>query len=353
MYAHANLRNTAVLTSIAVLIGAIAAVFASTASSAPAAPKVLLESAVAFDAKASTITLPLVRGRSASGGAIWYVVTDSSDRADARRRGINFAPRLRNALGTKAVQRGRLTEGAIAFPGTVNFRPKAVVEPGEDGFPPAKVKPGALGDARYSPLLTTGNGIVLNASHVANATGTSDSVVSIDRKRGRVTLRTLTGFFAGQTVHYLRTDASVDIVSALENSTLAKNLDAAPGLGSNAASSARSAIIPIVNGPRGKSNRQRQGLQSAVLGEGSPLNITQSLPGAPGYSPIWDVHPAVWSEEAVSSGDRKRLTSSAQIAAEVRAGRLTSGGTGPANASLGGLKAANFISNCPTVAIGA
>ncbi len=153
-------------------------------------------------------------------------------------------------------------------------------------------------------------------------------------------------------MHYLRTDASVDVVSALEDSTLAKNLDAAPGLGSNAASSARSAIIPIVNGPRGKSNRHRQGLQSAVLGEGSPLNITQSLPGALDYSPIWDVHPAVWSEEAVSSGDRKRLTSSAQIAAEVRAGRLASGGTGPANPPLGGLKAANFISNCPTVAIG-
>jgi len=150
----------------------------------------------------------------------------------------------------------------------------------------------------------------------------------------------------------LRTDASVDVVSALEDSTLAKNLDAAPGLGSNATSSARSAIVPIVNGPRGKSNRQRQGLQSAVLGEGSPLNITQSLPGARDYSPIWDVHPAAWSKEAVSSGHRKRLTSSAQIAAAVRAGRLTSGGTGPANPSLGGLRAANFISNCPTVAIG-
>ena len=89
-----------------------------------------------------------------------------------------------------------------------------------------------------------------------------------------------------------------------------------------------------------------------MLGEGSALNITQSLPGARDYSPIWDVHPAVWSEGAVSSGARKRLTSSARIAAEVRAGRLTSGGTGPANTSLGGLKAANFISNCPTVAIG-
>jgi len=150
MNAHVNVRNTAVLTSIAALIGAIAAVFASAASSAPAAPaasKVLLKSALAFDAKASTITLPLLRGRSASGRAIWYVVTDSSDRADARRRGINFAPKLRNALGTKAVQRGRLAGGAVAFAGTVNFRPKTVVEPGEDGFPPAKVKPGALGDA--------------------------------------------------------------------------------------------------------------------------------------------------------------------------------------------------------------
>ena len=67
---------------------------------------------------------------------------------------------------------------------------------------------------------------------------------------------------------------------------------------------------------------------------------------------MWDVHPAVWSEEATASGARKRLTSAGQIAAEVRAGRLTSGGTGPANASLGGLKAAGFISNCPTVAIG-
>ncbi len=190
---------------------------------------------------------------------------------------------------------------------------------------------------------------MLNASHVANATGMSDSVVSIDRQRGRVTLRTLTGFFAGQTVHYLRTDSSVDVVSALEDSTLAKNLDAAPGLGSNATSSARSAIV---NGPRGKSNRQRQGLQSAVLGEGSPLNITQSFPGARDYSPIWDVHPAVWSKEAVSSGHQKRLTPSAQIAVAVRAGRLTSGGTGPANPSLGGLRAASFISNCPTVAIG-
>ncbi len=337
----------AALAAAIATIGAATTLGATAAPGAPAKPRLLLKSAFALDAKAGTVTLPAFRGRSTAGD-VWYVVTESSDRADARRRGVAWAPKLRNALGTKAVQRATSQDGGLRFAGTVNFRPKTVVVPGDEGFPPAKVAPGAIGDARYSPLVTTGNRIVLNASQVANDTGRSDGVVSLDRKRGRVTLKTLTGFFNGQTVHYLRTDASVDVVAALEGSILAKNLDAAPGAGSNAAKSARSAIVPIVNGPRGKSNPQRQGLQSAVLGEGSPLNITQSLPGSADYSPIWDVHPAVWAELATA----KRLTSTAQVAAEVRAGRLGSGGSGPENGSLGGLKAAPFISNCPTVAIG-
>ncbi len=325
----------------------LAALAAGAAESKQDAPRLLLKSAVALNAKAGTVTLPLFKG-SASGRDVWYVVTESSNRADARTRGVTWSPRLANALGTKAVQTARLQGSTLAFAGTVNFRPKTVVVPGDEGFPPTSVKPGAIGDARYSPLVTTGNGTVLNATHVANASGRSDSVTAIDTARRRVTLKLLNGFFAGQMVHYLRTDASVDVVAALEGSTLAKNLDAAPGAGSNSARSARSAIIPIVNGPRGKSNPQRQGLQSAVLGEGSPLNITQSLPGSRDYSPIWDVHPAVWSESATP----RRLTSAAQVAAEVRAGQLTSGGMGPANPSLGGLKAAPFISNCPTVAVG-
>jgi len=334
----------AALVAVAAALGATAAESASTEA---AAPKLLLKSATKLDTKAGTVTLPAFRGKS-SRGDVWYVVTESSNRADAARRGVIFAPKLRNALGTKAVEKATLSGGTLRFAGTVNFTPKTVVVPGPEGFPPAKVVPGAVGDARYSPLVSTGNGIVLNASHVANASGRGDSVVSLDRKKQLVTLKTLTGFFAGKTVHYLRTDASVDVIAALEGSTLAKNLDAAPGVGSNGPKSARSAIIPIINGPRGKTNAQRQGMQSAVLGEGSPLNITQSLPGSAAYSPIWDVHPAVWSESALP----KRLTSSAQVVAAVKAGQLRSGGGGPANASLGGLKAAPFISNCPTVAIG-
>ncbi len=44
----------------------------------------------------------------------------------------------------------------------------------------------------------------------------------------------------------------------------------APRAGSDDPSlSAREAIIPIVNGPRGAGDSQRQGLQSAVAGEGA------------------------------------------------------------------------------------
>lgn len=324
----------------------VAGLAASAASPASHGARLLVRSASALDAKAQTVKLPLFKGRTPAGQAIWYVVTESSDRADAQRRGVNYAPRLANALGTKAVQKARLAGGEVVFPGTVDFSPKDVVVPSKDGFPPLKAEPGAVGDAAYSPLITTGGKIVLNASQIKNGSGQSDTVVSIDGKT--VTLRLLRGYFSGSSVLYLHLDASVGVVAALEASTFAPNLNAAPGLGSDASTSARSAIVPIVNGPRGKGNRQRQGLQSAVLGEGDPLNITQSLPGGAGYSPLWDVAPTVWS----SSAKPRLLKSTAEVAAAVKAGDLVSGAKGPKNASLGGLEAAGFISNCPTIAIG-
>ncbi len=82
------------------------------------------------------------------------------------------------------------------------------------------------------------------------------------------------------------------LAAAIEGSTRAPNLNAAPGLGSNdPGTSARSAIIPIVNGALGVNNPARQGLQSALLGEGDPLNVTQEEPvfedGVVLYSPLW------------------------------------------------------------------
>ncbi|MBI2683993.1 MAG: hypothetical protein HYX33_01150 [Actinobacteria bacterium] len=331
------------------VVGVIAsAVLAANVSAAPKVTTTL--SSARVNAAAGTASFPLFEGTS-GGKAVFYVVTDSSNRADAKRRGVNWAPRLARALGTKAVQNVTLNGDRIDFPGTVDFSPPGKVVPGPTGFPPKTAEPGAVGDANYSPFVTTGDGIVLNATQVANDSGQSGSVVSITPDKTRVTLRALTGFFLGKRVLYLRTDASVPVVAALEASTYAPNLNAVPGLGSNAARSGRSAIIPVVNGIRGKKNPRRQGLQSAVFGEGSPLNITQSFPNAPDYSPAWDVTPVVWTNAAIKAGKRTILTSSSAIAARARAGELTSAGAGPANGSLGGIKALGGISNCTTIAI--
>jgi hypothetical protein len=317
------------------LIGLALAGIAAVPALATAAPKVTVTlSSGTVDVARDTLTLPLLAGRTADGRTTYYVVTDSSSAADAARRGVNYAPRLRNALGTKAVQ--MVTSGAggtLTFPGTVDFSPAGKVVPGPTGFPPATAVPGANGDAAYSPLVATGNGVVLNAPQVANDTGQGGSVVSISPDHRRVTLRLLDGYFDGRRVLYTRLDASVTVVSALEASTYAPNLNALPGVGSNAASSARSAIIPVVNGARGKHN------------------MTQSFPGAADYSPMWDVTPVVWTKTAIAAGRRHRITSAGQVEMLARGGELTSLGTGPANASVAGIRALGGVSTCTTVAI--
>lgn len=331
-------------------------------------PDLFISSAIQFDRASGNITLPLCRGQH-NGETVWYVVTESSDQEHAEELGVNFAPKLANALGTAAVQEadlldertGRLpaspsltSPGVILdFEGTVDFSPERVVVPGEDGFPPAEFQPGAVGDAAYSPLVTTGDGIVLNASQVANESGVHDAVVSIDYERRQVTLDQFRGFYEFEEVFYLHMESSIELVAAIEGSTFAPNLNAAPGLGSNdPETSARSAIIPIVNGPRGEDNPERQGLQSALLGQGDPLNVTQEEPGFEDgvvlYSPLWDIHLAVWSEEAVEAGKRELLIAEEEIVPAFEAGLVMSGEpTGTPNPSLGGLGAINAISNCP------
>jgi hypothetical protein len=100
--------------SLAVAV-ALAAFAAGAAESKQDAPRLLLSSALALDAKAGTVTLPLQRGRSAAGKDVWYVVTESSNQADARRRGVIWSRRLANALGTKAVQSARTQRGTLVF----------------------------------------------------------------------------------------------------------------------------------------------------------------------------------------------------------------------------------------------
>jgi hypothetical protein len=314
--------------------------------------KPFMASTIQFDQPAETISLPLYMGMHL-GQPVWYIVTESSDQGEADALGVNWAPRLSNALGTMAVQMATFVNEMVQFTGTVDFSPVHALVPGPTVFPPASANPGSLGDTYYSPLITMGNGIVLNAPQVANSTGMHDKVVRIDFMARTVTLTLTPGFYHGKAILYLATDASDPVAATLEGSTFAPNMNAAPGLGSpdNDAASARASIVVIVNGETGAENPERQGLVSAILGEGSPLNITRRHPGAAEYSPLWDVHPGVWTDGAIASGGRILFDHHADVAEAVQNGFIMSGGLGPMNPDLGGLRAAGFIVNCPVMAM--
>lgn len=158
------------------------------------------------------------------------------------------------------MQNTTFVDGALPFPGTPDFGPQRRVVPGPTGFPPAVAAPGAVGDADYSPDVRRAPGLVLNATQVANASGVHDSVVSIDYASRRVTMSLFFGFWHGHEILYLHQDASDAVTAALEGSTFAPNMNAAPGVASDDPdSSARAAIIPVANGELGVATRSTKG----------------------------------------------------------------------------------------------
>jgi len=328
-----------------------------------------LASAIRLDKVNHTVTLPLYRGRS-HGERVWYVLTDTSNLREAVRLGINWSPKLVNALGTPAVQRATFLRGdtvsrgsIIHFPGTVDFSGQRVVIPGPNIFPVADgTHAGPVGDADYSPLFTVGHGIVYNGMQIANRSGIHPKVTSIDRGHRNVTLKLTEGRYLDRQVLYLSTDASDTVVAALENATFAPNLGAAPQRGSDFCSnSASEAIIPVVNGPRGVNNPQRQGLKSAILGQGDPLNIIREEPecsdpstpdacSALQYSPLWDATPLQWTRAAIEADRRARLNSHLEVEQAFRKGWLVNfNPTGPKqhDPEIEGLRALGVVIDCP------
>ncbi len=235
----------------------------------------------------------------------------------------------------------RDTQGTLKFAGTVDCSPSRYFVPGPTGFPATAFQPGSVGDANYSPFVTTGDGIVINAPQVANLTGT---------------LHLVHGIYDEKFLLYLRMEDSDPMVAAFEGGTWAKNLDLAPGLGNRFFSdgSPRQVIIPIVNGITGIDNPDtRQGLNSGFRGEGDPLNILGAVPifDDPSYSSLWDVTPAVWTDASVKAGFVKRVLVDSDVADLVAAGRMTSYSTDPAlpvNTDVG-LRALGVLANCPVV----
>src|SRR5262252_6072427 len=67
-----------------------------------------LESAISLDKVNHTVTLPIYKG-DWQGNRVWFVLTDTSSLTEASRLGINWSPKLANALGTAAVQDATLS----------------------------------------------------------------------------------------------------------------------------------------------------------------------------------------------------------------------------------------------------
>jgi hypothetical protein len=288
------------------------------------------------------VTLPLFEGRKA-GQTIWYVVIDSSNQADASQRGVNFSPKLANAKGTQAVQKVTLVNGLVEFMATVNFAPTHSVVPGPTGFPPLSANPGSTGEPGYTPLIELPDGTVLNAPQIANPSGTHDKVIAMDTTLRRVRLHETEGRYAHKPVHYVSFDSSDQGVAALEGSTYAPALNAAPGIGSDDIfTSARSPIAPFGNGQTGATNPDRQGLNSALMGDGDPLNVLQVIPLSAGYSPLWDAHLTFWTPAAISAGLNFIRSDFYEITRLAKRGLVT----GPGGGTWGPI---GVIINCPVI----
>lgn len=294
----------------------------------------------------SEVTLPIFEGRRGD-EVVWFVVTESSNKEDAKRRGVHYSPKMANAKGTDAVEKVTVKDGVIQFTGTVIFTPERMVQPGPGGFPPAKAEPGAVAEPGYTPLIELPDGTVLNAPHIKNTTGTHDRLVSIDEKKRMANFRMTRGFFEGKTVHYVSFNASDPGVAALEAVTYTPRLASTPKLGANANSSALTGLAPMANGPTGKMNRERQGLASALMGEGDPLNIVQEIPAgehAQLYSPMWDVHLGLWTEDAMKMS-KDRAVKDFRVAQRLADEGYLTGPEGKAWGSVG------IVVNCPIISI--
>ncbi|MFO0773080.1 MAG: hypothetical protein U0172_00270 [Nitrospiraceae bacterium] len=329
-------------------LAALSAGCAATNAEGPAGTKghrLLLKSAVE-NADYTEVTLPIFEGQR-NGETVWFVVTESSDKADAATRGIHWSPKLANGKGTLAVQSVGMSNGKVQFLGSVDFAPERVVVPSETGFPPKEAKPGAIGEALYTPLIQLPNGIVQNAPQIKNNSGQHDRLIRIDLEKRTATFRMTDGFFEGRRVHYTSFNASDPAVAALEAANYTPNLKALPHTSSNSPSSALTGLAPVVNGPTGKGNPQRQGLSSTLMGEGDPLNIVQEIPFGPraqAYSPMWDVYASVWAQVAIPASGTVQLRDFTAVENRALAGHIT----GPDGKPWGAI---GVVVNCPIVSL--
>jgi hypothetical protein len=310
------------------------------------------------DLAREVVRLPLHRGRLSSGETVWFVITDVSDLATSEKMGLTWAPTLGAAKDLASTRVAEMDESNnFTFKsGRVDFSPAQAITAGEapNFFPPRMARAGSVGDAHYSPLVRVANrnDIIFNAPMIAFDVGpekisfcsgnpdysvVTDSVASICPDKGTVDLKLRFGFADGKHLRYLSFDANSEESAALEASTFA------PAEGDILQSGATQVIYTIANGKTGPNDPERQGLNSALSGEGPSLDILADFTElSPGYSPMWDVQLAEWTKEAIEKNQRKLITNGDDIVAMSHAGLLVSPVGGP-------VKTIGNLVNCPVV----
>lgn len=322
------------------------------------------------------ITLPLYLGQGPGGRNVWYVLTDTTDKENANALGLNATSKLAYAAGgaREATLGGK--DASLTFAsGSVDFSPARKVVPGKSPrfFPPAVAQPGSVGDSDYSPYVRITNQPgtpIYNAPVVAegvsaaqlqryckkpaNHAVVADRVTRIcpnasSNGRGTVTLETTPVFSFGQPTTYISMDASAPLVAALDKGTFAPRMGNIATGRDDSAFSAVERLFVTANGPRGRSNPQRQGLNSALSDKdrfGRPLAPLQVIGGVPNnsndYSPAWDLNLGFWTSKAIRLGYRARLIDEFQILSLVKQGWIT-GENGKPYGSIG------IVVNCPVI----
>src|SRR6516165_6291408 len=317
------------------------------------------------DKDKGTITLPLYEGAMKSGETVWYIMTDTDDAGNASALGLNYSAKLTFSDVGRSVRKATLgPKFKLTFEaGKVDFKPQRSATAGDapNFFPPKQFQPGSVGDRDYSPLVK-----IMNAGeHIYNAPMVAfnvsadqlnqfcdgnpdysmvhDKVLKICPRTKTVTMQLTTGFSFARPVLYLSTDTSNPLTATAEGATYAPGLEDIQGSADDSLFSPVERIFVFVNGPTGKDNPQRQGLNSALSDGASPLNVLGGIPTvATGYSPLWDINPAVWTQRAIELGYRSRLTEEFAILGMVQKGWIT----GLNGQKFGGV---GFIVNCPIV----
>ena len=348
-----------------------------------------------------TVTMPLYQGHNADGTTVWYVLTDTTNKEIAEQMGLIFSAKLRYADKFGAVRSATLDQNAafVFEAGVIDFSPVRRLVPGSPTpLPATSYSPGSVADAYYSPVVRTPDNVYYNAPVIAFNVSAAvlqrwaggnpdysvvhDKVVAINPANFSVVLKMTVGFSFSKPIFYLSTDASDPFVATLESSTWApalvgvnqttRDIDSIPGQGNER-------LGLVVNGPvnpfPGTVHPYRQGVYSAIDGQGDPLNVSHThndlsfdllchavrLPtclvllclfqifgGIPtvnlDYSPLWDVEMIEWTQPAITSGYVTRITSFLPDLFSFQAKGLIQAYGG------GSIRRSGLIINCPTLA---